>query len=772
MFSHRRSVLGARSARSIAVAALVVPLLVVGTAATGQTSRKTSASSVTSALLAAASHKSGVSVSELKVGDQFRQPFAFTGQTIDVAKVVAPKTGKTYLVALDSQGRSVDYYAEQAADTAARERTHGKLDPALSATLNSVSASKAVPVSIWLKTGELPRGRSGGTLQQHLASVKAAVAPVRQSVLDGLAKMGVTGRTSEYAPAVFANLNAGQITKLQNDPHVATIYGQAKYRLAQDDSATTERINPPWLGGRLGFSTSSRPAVHEPDGVSDFNPDLNNGRHPVVFYCSAINTICPAGKQITSPYGGHASRVAGAIASTNPLLQGIAPSSQMIISENSQDFSDTNLVRAFEWGRGNGADPTNMSWGTNCGGDQTFFSRYVDWATKNLGATVVASSGNNVCGNNDHKVSAPSLAWTAISVGAIGDNNDGWWPGDFMSSFSNYVNPNFATGMEKPEVVAVGQDQCLSNTTTSDCGNAGTSFSGPQIAGQVSQLLSRQPGQNQWPETNKAMVLSTAWHDIVSGTSQDGLGAPVMNTGDVSYGSGRFFDNSLASGQTTDVDHPVALTAGQQVKFSIAWDANSNGSSSDVLDDDVDLHVLNPNGSFACTSVSVQNAWESCDFTAATTGTYTFRAHPFNATPSATFLGFAWGVKTLPNLCTTVTSLSATVGAHSAGTVTTSSGPTFLDSYPSWPDSETGREKVFKLVLGTTRTVRFNDTNNSLDLFILSIPNCTLQPFTPTVRADGINQAGPVSLAAGTYYIVVDGFQGAVGSTSLTYNIS
>jgi hypothetical protein len=68
--------------------------------------------------------------------------------------------------------------------------------------------------------------------------------------------------------------------------------------------------------------------------------------------------------------------------------------------------------------------------------------------------------------------------------------------------------------------------------------------------------------------------------------------------------------------------------------------------------------------------------------------------------------------------------------------------------------------------------VRFNDNNSNLDLFILSIPDCTLQPFTPTVRAAGINQAGPVSLAAGTYYIVVDGFNGTVGSTSLTYNIS
>jgi len=753
------------SVRSIAAVAVVIALMVFGGSASGQTS------SGTDAVLAAASQKSGVPASGLQIGDRFTQHFRFTGQTLDVAKVFERSTGKAYLVALDSHGRAGDYYAAQAADTTAQQRKYSKLDPALGAQLHSVSPSKAVSVSIWLKTGELPRGRNGATLQQHLADVKAAAAPVRQSVVDQLAQMGVTARTPEYAPAVFAKLTAGQIIKIERNPNVATVYGQANYQLYQDDSGTTERVNPVWLSGNLGFGTSSRPAVHEPDGVSDFNPDLNNARHPVIFYCSSINALCPGGKQI-SLYGGHASRVAGAIAGDNALYQGIAPSAQEIISENSQDFGDANLVSAFEWGRGNGADPTNMSWGSTCGGNQTFFSRYVDWAEKNLFTTVVASSGNNTCGG-DLKVAAPALAWGAIAVGAISDQNNGWWSDDVMSSFSNYVNPNFATGMEKPEVVAVGQDQCLSNTTTFDCGNSGTSFSGPQIAGQVAALLARQPIQNQWPETNKAAVLASAYHDIVAGTTQDGLGAPVMVNSDATYRYGRFFDDSMAAGTTADLDHGVALTAGQRVKVAISWDANSNGSSTDVLDDDIDLSVFSPASSFICGSFSVQNGWESCEFTAATTGTYTFRAHPFTSPlPSSTFLGFAWSIRSLPNLCTNAVSVSNTVGPHSLGTVTTVNGPTFLDGYTAWPDPENGREKVFRLVLSTTHTVQFNDTNNNLDLFILTIANCAAQPFTPTVNADGLNQAGPVSLAAGTYYIVVDGFNGTVGTTSLTYSIS
>ena len=52
---------------------------------------------------------------------------------------------------------------------------------------------------------------------------------------------------------------------------------------------------------------------------------------------------------------------------------------------------------------------------------------------------------------------------------------------------------------------------------------------------------------------------------------------------------GQFFNNSMAGGSTTDIDHPVALVAGQRVKVAISWDSNSNpGGGTDVMNDDID----------------------------------------------------------------------------------------------------------------------------------------------------------------------------------------
>ena len=83
-----------------------------------------------------------------------------------------------------------------------------------------------------------------------------------------------------------------------------------------------------------------------------------------------------------------------------------------------------NLVDAFEWARGNGGDPTNMSWGSTCGGAQDFMSRYVDWAVRNLSATIVIAAGNHDgrCSDaaGDQKVSSPGIAWSVITVGSSG----------------------------------------------------------------------------------------------------------------------------------------------------------------------------------------------------------------------------------------------------------------------------------------------------------------------------------------------------------------
>jgi hypothetical protein len=765
---------------TLAVVVIGASIVIPGSSLGSTSKTPASKRAATDLILAAASAKAGVAADQLTVGDRYTQNLPLTGQTLDVAKVFDSSTGATQVVAVNQGGQRVDYDAALAAESAARQARYGKLDPRLAAKLETLKGNEKIPVTIWVNVPDVAVDRPAGqSIAAHLAAVEASVAPARQAVVDAIKQLGEGAATSQYAPAVSAELNRGQIMSLQRRSDVDTIYGPEDYKVFQDDSATTERANPIWAIGNTGFGDTVRPAVHEPDGVSDVNPFLSNLSHPVIFYCSVILPgICSNGKAL-SLFNGHASRVAGAIASTHPLFRGISPEVQMIISENSNTFSDIDLQRANEWGRGQGADPTNMSWGTVCGGFQTNMSRYVDWATKNLAQTFVISAGNNSCGNNDHKVSAPGLAWSVITVGATGDNNNGFWTGDFLTGFSNFVNPDFAPGMEKPEVVAVGFDQCLTNISSIDCANAGTSFSAPQVAGQVGLMLNRRPGQKFWPETNKAAVLVSAYHDITAGTSQDGLGEVVMNNSDDTYRLGRFFNDSMPSGTPADINHSVSLLAGQQVKVAIAWDSIASCGSgplrscgSDTLTgEDIDLHIFKPDGSFLTGSVSVQNAWESVEFTAPVTGTYTFREHRFsNPLAAQTFIGMAWSIKSIPNIC----SPPALVFGSSGGTVTRSTinGPTYFDSYAGWGFSQTGREQLFTYVNTAPHNLTFTDTNGNIDVHALQFANCAADPIVPTVLANGFNTITLVNAPVGVYRFIGDGFAGFVGLDTFTLTVA
>jgi hypothetical protein len=725
----------------------------------------------TSAASGAGFHPAPADAPDVTVLSQATIRLPDTHQTLGVTKVRDKATGQDRIIARNANGRIVDLNAAQAQENAARQARYGKLDPALAVRLNSLNPTRKTPVSIWLNTPNQPVTRAG-SLSQDLSATEGHMSPMRQHVLHSLAKLGIRAEVPRYAPAVFASLTPGQIRQIARDPGVSTIYGPASYSLVQDDAATTEEANSIWAAGNLGFGTSSRPAVNEPDGVSDANPYLNNASHPVIYYCSATNATCPSGKNTTSS-GGHASRVAGAIASTHPLYRGIAPSAQVIFSENSQTFSDADLVRANEWGRGNGADPTNMSWGTTCpDGNQTFMSRYVDWAQKYLGQTFTIASGNTVgCSTGDFNVSAPGIAWGPITVGAFADSDDGFWSNDFQSPFSRYVDPN--TGQTKPEVEAVGQDLCETNNSSFDCSNSGTSFAAPQVAGQVTDMLARRPSQNQWPETNKAAVLASAYHDITAGSAIDGLGGVVMNTSDDAYRLGHFFNDSMSAGTTTDISHSVSLIAGQRVRVAIAWDSNSTGGSgTDVMNDDIDLYAVTPAGGSACSSVSIPNAWESCEFTAPATGTYTFRDHPFSSPlPYQTYIGMAWTIRSIPNFC----SAPARTFPSSGGTfsnLSTANGPTYFDSYSGWGFNQTGREQVFIYDNSAPHNLTFTDTNGSIDLHALSFPSCTASPIVPTVNANGTNSVTLRNAPAGRYYFVGDGFNGFVGTDTFSLAVT
>jgi hypothetical protein len=138
-----------------------------------------------------------------------------------------------------------------------------------------------------------------------------------------------------------------------------------------------------------------------------------------------------------------------------------------------------------------------------------------------------------------------------------------------------------------------------------------------------------------------------------------------------------------------------------------------------------------------------------------------------------TFLGVAWGIASTSNFCTFATALSIPgTGGSQTVTASTVNGSTFFDTYPGVVWSESGRERVYKLTLTTTRKITVTDTNGSLDIGVIQIPSCTADPIVPTVKAFGMNSAVVSSAPPGTYYIVVDGYSGLVGSTTLTVNVT
>lgn len=747
----------------------------------------------------------GVIQDRLQPGDLVAQKHQLTGRTVYEAKFVDKETGEVFGAAVGEDGEAMDAAAAAGAEAKAKAARYGKIDPRLAAIMNggltetdaaafaSGGWGGAIPVSIWLNVPETtPRRLSSTTssfaaqeaVSAHLATLEQSMTANRAGVVNAISKLGAQARVPKYAPAVFAHLTPKQISLLSRRADVSTIYyGAEQYGTFSDKATTTLRTWPVWQAsnfGNLGLGMV-RPVVHEAAGISDTNPFLNNGTHAVLFWCTPGQLLCPAGKNNT---GGniHATWVAGTIGSTHPLVRGVAPNSQVLLSANAQNFSDAQLVDAFEWARDNGGDPTNMSWGTVCGaGQQVFMSRYIDWATRNLGSTIVISSGNTsgcstaVDPSADLYVSAPGLAWTAITVGSYRDNNNGFWAGDAMSTFSRFVNPVFAPGMEKPEVVAMGEDVRTTDNQGGDhlspSGVNGTSFSSPQVAGQVALMLSRQPAQNQWPETNKAAVLASAFHDVVAGTARDGVGSVMMNISDDTYRLGRFANDFAPNPAAFPRNYTINLAAGQVVRVAIAWDAISNGSTADILGADIDLHVSAPGGAVIASSVSVQNAWELVQFTAPVTGAYTVRATHFSSVVGwpGTFLGMAYSVRSLPDFCTNV----ATGPIPATTTVTTANGPTWFDSYAGWAFNQSGREYIRRIVVapGGPNDIVVTDTNSNIDLHIIQIPICAADPIVPSVKANGVNSASFLNAPAGTYYVVADGFNGTVGTTGINIKL-
>jgi exo-beta-1,3-glucanase (GH17 family) len=123
-------------------------------------------------------------------------------------------------------------------------------------------------------------------------------------------------------------------------------------------------------------------------------------------------------------------------------------------------------------------------------------------------------------------------------------------------------------------------------------------------------------------------------------------------------------------------------------------------------------------------------------------------------------------VYTTPSQGTCANPYSLTLGQAFNGN--TAGGQSSFGSYNCVGWNESGPERVHTITLGSAGTLTATLSNLAgidLDIFILSSCNAS------SCLAFGDNAAG-ANIGPGTYYILVDGFEGAIGGYTLTVNVS
>ncbi|MDA2937717.1 pre-peptidase C-terminal domain-containing protein [Acidobacteria bacterium AH-259-A15] len=97
----------------------------------------------------------------------------------------------------------------------------------------------------------------------------------------------------------------------------------------------------------------------------------------------------------------------------------------------------------------------------------------------------------------------------------------------------------------------------------------------------------------------------------------------------------------------------------------------------------------------------------------------------------------------------------------------TSGGQSNFGSYSCSSWNESGPERVHRITLNSPGTISAQLTNLSADLDVFILSSCS----SSSCLAFG-NSSASANVGTGTYYIVVDGYQGAVGTYTLTVDVT
>ncbi len=600
-----------------------------------------------------ASGETGVGIEDLVVGAEVTR-LTREGEAIAVFKI-SEATGEAMTeVAVSLEGAIVDLDALREIDFFdALETT--KISPDLVAAMDE-RPQDARKVIVWLAELEtfqpLPIPELDSVSETDIdafdqangEALRAHLAPLFGAFEERLSMLDLASDHSTNAPIVWTEARAEEIAEMATWPETAYIYlshSMEPYMNVAREAVFADFVhNTGNLGafGRVGMVEWGAPLVALPGLLAP------HGWHFKTHY---QKSNCRTGSE-------HASNVMGVLRAQDATHKGIAPRSNARAGA-ACSWDETDLTKTADIIIDKGSHVINFSWGRMSGGSLSSADRYVDYVTRTRYRTFVAASGDfGEFGRlGFHMVSSPATAYSALAVGSFDDKGTASRGDDRIVSASSFGSPISRRGdRTKPDLVAPGYRLTVPSHGSAGWMEAtGSSVATPIVTGTAALVLHAQPWIYFFPEALRAVLLTSANHDLRGTTTKDRMGFggidadAAVDTADRSKGNwGSFF--SSCGPRRVDTVATVALEQGSLFRAAIAWTANpafpANPTYALTPGADMDLLLVDSSGRTLAFSDSFDNTHEALEFWSPSDQVATLKVRRVSCTMDPGNVGWAW----------------------------------------------------------------------------------------------------------------------------------